>query len=118
MILFQCIEQLRGEAEVSFHEIFWIFRPIHPRQIEYEIRPLAVGIQLFRSRRSIVLIDFLDMKGRPRPVLPVTDIFEVVDQRRADHAFGTCHKDIHGCITLFCIGGLSSFVCCPQTTNI
>ena len=95
VVLFQAIQQLRGKAEIALHKIFRAFGAVHARQIEHKISFLAVFVQFSRGGIQIILENFFDLQIRAGFVFPVPDIFQVVHQCGAHHAFGTRYKNIH-----------------------
>ena len=90
VVLFQAVQQIGCETEVSLHEVFRVLRAIHACQIEYEVRLAAVLIQLHRGRIQIVLVDFFNIQCRASLIFPIPDVFQVVAQGGSHHALGTC----------------------------
>ena len=56
-VLLQRIQKKRPESKVALHELFRIFRPVHPGEIEHKIRITAVCIQLLRRGINIVFVN-------------------------------------------------------------
>ena len=95
VMLLQAVQEVGGKAEVALHEVFRVFRTVHPCQIEHEIGLPAVFIQLLRGGVQVILIDLVNMDVRAGPVFAVPEVFQVIAQGGAHHALGACDKDVH-----------------------
>ena len=90
VVLFQAVQQVRCKAEVALHEILRVFWTIYPCQIEHEVCPAAVLVQLLRGRIQIILVDFFNIQCRTGLVFPITNVFQVVTKGGSHHTLGTC----------------------------
>ena len=110
------IQQGRREPEVPRHELGGILRPVHPREIEHEIRFRAPRIQLRRRTVDVVLKHLVDgqfivistkrsaWRNLIVPRLPVPDILQLRAQVPTHETLRARHQDFHSTkIILFVI---------------
>ena len=58
-MLFERIEKLRGEAEITFLEIFGVFRTVHTGEVEHEVRLCTVAVKILRGGVDVVFHDLI-----------------------------------------------------------
>ena len=61
-MLFERVEKLRGEPEITFFEIFGILRTVHSGEVEHEIGLSTVSVKLLRSGVDVVFKNLIDSK--------------------------------------------------------
>ena len=84
-MLLEKIEQLGSEPEVPLHEILGVLRSIHAREVEDEVRLLAIRVELLGSGGKIILVNLLDADIGTRAILVVSNILEIVAKGGTDH---------------------------------
>ena len=84
-MLLEKIEQLGSEPEVPLHEILGVLRSIYAREIEDEVRLLAIRVELLGGGAEIILVNFLDAEVGTRTILVVSNILEIVAKGGTDH---------------------------------
>ena len=102
-MLLQRIQQQGREAEVALMEISQVGGSVHTSKVEHEVCLGAEDVQFRLRVVDIVFENVLNMDVRARAVLAVTDVLQVVDQSRADHALRAGDQYIHNSNFLYCI---------------
>ena len=95
VVLLDCIQQRGGKAKIALHELLIVLRAVHASEVEHEVAVCAVCIQLLRRAVDVVAVDVVDVDVRACAVLAVSDVFQVVDESRADHALRAGDEDVH-----------------------
>ena len=90
----QGIQQGRCEPEVPFHELRDVLGPVHPRQIEHEVRLRAPAVQLLRRGIEVVLIYFRDGDAVVAG-FPVADVFQLCAQVPSYESPGAGNQYLH-----------------------
>ena len=85
-MLLEKIEQLGSEPEVPLHEILGVLRSIYAREIEDEVRLLAIRVELLGGGAEIILVNFLDAEVGTRTILVVSNILEIVAKGGSNHS--------------------------------
>ena len=88
IILLQGVQKRTGKAEISLHKIFGILRTVHTRQVEHEVRRLAVSFQLFWGGVHVILINVPDLDSGAGTVFVFFYIFQIGYKGSSHHALG------------------------------
>ena len=84
-MLLEKIEQLGSEPEVPLHEILGVLRSIYAREIEDEVRLLAIRVELLGGGVEIILVNLFDADIGTRAIFVVSNILEIVAKGGTDH---------------------------------
>ena len=93
-MLLEGLEKRASKPEIPLHELGGILRPVHPREIEHEIRLRAPRIQL-RRRRVNVVFEHLVNGHAIIPRLPVPDILQLRTKVLTDKPLRARNKNLH-----------------------
>ena len=85
-VIFERVEQCRGEAEVAFAEVFGILGAVDTGEVEHEVGFAAVMVKLFGGRIEVIFEDLVDCDGIVAG-LAVADIVELGAEVTAHEAF-------------------------------
>ncbi len=94
VVLLERVEKRAGESEIAFHELRSILRPVHPREIEHEVRLRAPTVQFLGRGIKVVFIHLRDGNAIVAG-LSVFDVFELSAKVSAYEAFGAGDKYLH-----------------------
>ena len=94
-VLFQRLQKGGAEPEIPRHELGGILGAVDPRQMEDEIRLLAIPVQEGRIRVQIVQIQLPNGEGGMGAVLPLGDIFEGGGEVLPHEAPGAGNEYVH-----------------------
>ena len=100
MVFFQGVQQGGSEAEVSFHELPGVLRPVHSRQVEDKIRILAALFQKLCRRILVVEVKPVNGKIGPGSVRAVLQAVKGCGQVFPHKSGGTGNQDIHASTSL------------------
>ncbi len=76
-MLFEGVEQRRGEAEVAPAEVFGVFGPVYAGEIEYKVGLAAVAVEIFGRRIEVIFENLVDRDG----IIPGLAVFYVIELR-------------------------------------
>ena len=97
-MFFQCIEQRRSKAEVTFHKLRRVLRTIYAREIEDEVCVPAVRIEFCRRTLQIVFIKCNVFADGIVLGLAVTDITQLGKKVLSYEARGSRNQYVHRCM--------------------
>ena len=98
-MLLERVQQVRCEPEIPLHELRRILGPIHPREVEHEVRLHAPAVQFLRRGIEVIFIYFRDGDAVVTG-LSVADVFQLRAEVSAYEAFGAGDKNLHTLINV------------------
>ena len=94
LMLPEGVQECRCKSEVPAHELAGILRPVHPREIEHEVRLRAPTIQFLGRGIEVVFIYFRD-GNTVIAGFAVPDVFQLSAEVSAYEAFSAGDKYLH-----------------------
>ena len=100
MVFFQGVQQGGSEAEVSFHELPGVLRPVHSRQVEDKIRIPAALFQKLCRRILVVEVKPVNGKIGSGSVRAVLQAVQSRSEIFPHESGGTSNQNVHSSSSL------------------
>lgn len=94
VMLLERLQQCRCKPEIPAHELLDILRPVHPRQVEHEVRLRAPLVELCRGGIEVVFIYVRDGNAVVAG-FAVADVFKLCAEVLSDETLSAGNKYLH-----------------------